>query len=281
MFGFVGPNGAGKTTTMRIVLGVLAARRRRGALERRARSTRDDRRRIGYMPEERGLYPKMRVGEQLAYLAELHGIESAEARPAGRALDGAAGRRRARRRHGRGALARQPAARAARRGARARARPARARRAVLGARPRRRRRAQRGAARGDQPPRRAGRVLLPSARAGRAPLRRRGDRQRRAPGRRRHRRASCAPAAASGRWRVEVDAADAAWARARARACGPSRTASSSWTTAPTRRRCSTRRAPAGAVRRFGPDTPTLAELFRAVVAEPASADAARPGGRA
>ena len=68
MFGFVGPNGAGKTTTMRIVLGVLAADRGevrwRGApVDAAARS------RFGYMPEERGLYPKMRVRDQLAYLA--------------------------------------------------------------------------------------------------------------------------------------------------------------------------------------------------------------------
>ncbi len=79
MFGFVGPNGAGKTTTMRIVLGVLAPDR--GEVRWNGRPIGpDERRRIGYMPEERGLYPKMRVGEQLAYLAELHGIESAEAR---------------------------------------------------------------------------------------------------------------------------------------------------------------------------------------------------------
>ena len=77
MFGFVGPNGAGKTTTMRIVLGVLEPDagevRWRGA----PLDADDRRRRIGYMPEERGLYPKMKVGEQLAYLAELHGLDRA------------------------------------------------------------------------------------------------------------------------------------------------------------------------------------------------------------
>jgi ABC-2 type transport system ATP-binding protein len=79
MFGFVGPNGAGKTTAMRIVLGVLAPDA--GEVRWNGRPIdADDRRRIGYMPEERGLYPKMRVGEQLAYLAELHGIERHEAR---------------------------------------------------------------------------------------------------------------------------------------------------------------------------------------------------------
>ena len=72
VFGFVGSNGAGKTTTMRIVLGVLLAD---GGEVRWAGSPIDFevRRRIGYMPEERGLYPKMRVREQLIYLAQLHG----------------------------------------------------------------------------------------------------------------------------------------------------------------------------------------------------------------
>jgi ABC-2 type transport system ATP-binding protein len=78
MFGFVGPNGAGKTTAMRIVLGVLEA----DSGEVRWRGTpidRDARRRIGYMPEERGLYPKMLVGEQLAYMGMLHGMDAAGA----------------------------------------------------------------------------------------------------------------------------------------------------------------------------------------------------------
>jgi ABC-2 type transport system ATP-binding protein len=79
LFGFVGRNGAGKTTTMRIVLGVLNADegevRWDGApLDFAAR------RHIGYMPEERGLYPKMRLIEQLAYLGELHGMADSEAR---------------------------------------------------------------------------------------------------------------------------------------------------------------------------------------------------------
>jgi ABC-2 type transport system ATP-binding protein len=79
LFGFVGRNGAGKTTTMRIVLGVLGAdagevRWDGLALDFAARQ------RIGYMPEERGLYPKMRLAEQLAYLGELHGMAGSEAR---------------------------------------------------------------------------------------------------------------------------------------------------------------------------------------------------------
>ena len=64
--GFVGGNGAGKTTAMRIILGVLACDSGRVTLDGRP-LTPHDRRRFGYMPEERGLYPKMRVHEQLVY----------------------------------------------------------------------------------------------------------------------------------------------------------------------------------------------------------------------
>jgi len=77
--GFVGPNGAGKTTAMRIALGVLAA----DSGDVRWRGLPVDaqvRRRFGYMPEERGLYPKMRVLDQLTYLARLHGLERSDAR---------------------------------------------------------------------------------------------------------------------------------------------------------------------------------------------------------
>ena len=78
LFGFVGPNGAGKTTTMRIVLGVLAADR--GEVRWRGRPVdAATRARFGYMPEERGLYPKMRVRDQLVYLARLHGADVAGA----------------------------------------------------------------------------------------------------------------------------------------------------------------------------------------------------------
>lgn len=76
--GFVGGNGAGKTTTMRIVLGVLAADS--GSIDLDGSPlTREGRRRFGYMPEERGLYPKMKVHEQLVYLARLRGMRSAVA----------------------------------------------------------------------------------------------------------------------------------------------------------------------------------------------------------
>lgn len=79
MVGFVGPNGAGKTTAMRIVLGVLQADA--GEVRWRERPVdAETRRRFGYMPEERGLYPKMRVLDQLIYLARLHGLGKGDAR---------------------------------------------------------------------------------------------------------------------------------------------------------------------------------------------------------
>ena len=84
LFGFVGSNGAGKTTTMRIVLGVLAADQGEVRWDGRPVDL-DSRRRIGYMPEERGLYPKMPVGEQLVYLARLHGLLPTAARRSMRA----------------------------------------------------------------------------------------------------------------------------------------------------------------------------------------------------
>ncbi|WP_295014511.1 ABC transporter ATP-binding protein [uncultured Microbacterium sp.] len=83
--GFVGGNGAGKTTTMRIVLGVLAADGGEVRLDDHP-VTEGDRRRFGYMPEERGLYPKMKVLDQVAYLARLHGFGKAEANARGAAL---------------------------------------------------------------------------------------------------------------------------------------------------------------------------------------------------
>src|ERR1700730_17563496 len=78
VFGFVGSNGAGKTTTMRVVLGTLIPDRG-DVLWDGSPISFEVRRRIGYMPEERGLYPKMRIGEQLIYLAQLHGATQAAA----------------------------------------------------------------------------------------------------------------------------------------------------------------------------------------------------------
>ncbi|MCK7675886.1 ABC transporter ATP-binding protein [Corynebacterium pygosceleis] len=74
IYGFVGSNGAGKSTTMRIALGVISADSGEVRLGGRP-LTESSRRRIGYMPEERGLYPKERVGAQLTYLARLHGVD--------------------------------------------------------------------------------------------------------------------------------------------------------------------------------------------------------------
>ncbi|MEU7042829.1 ATP-binding cassette domain-containing protein [Streptomyces varsoviensis] len=78
LFGFVGSNGAGKTTTMRIVAGVAAAdsgevRWHAEPLNSSVRAS------IGYMPEERGLYPKMTVADHLVYLARLHGLPGKDA----------------------------------------------------------------------------------------------------------------------------------------------------------------------------------------------------------
>lgn len=79
MTGFVGGNGAGKTTTMRMIMGLLATH---GGEVRWNGSpiTTLDRRRIGYMPEERGLYPKQKVLDQLTYLGELSGMSAAAAK---------------------------------------------------------------------------------------------------------------------------------------------------------------------------------------------------------
>ncbi len=78
VLGFVGPNGAGKTTAMRIALGVLEPDAGE-VLWHDTPVTREQQRLFGYMPEERGLYPKMRVDRHLRYLAMLHGREEAAA----------------------------------------------------------------------------------------------------------------------------------------------------------------------------------------------------------
>jgi ABC-2 type transport system ATP-binding protein len=79
--GFLGPNGAGKTTTMRTIFGLV--RPDRGEVRWQGRPVgAKERARFGYMPEERGLYPKMRVGEQLTYFAELSGMNAAAAKEA-------------------------------------------------------------------------------------------------------------------------------------------------------------------------------------------------------
>ena len=83
IFGFLGPNGAGKTTTMRMVLDII--RPDSGSITwRGAPIDAAARRRFGYLPEERGLYQKMRVAEQLLFFARLYGMGRGEAE---RAID--------------------------------------------------------------------------------------------------------------------------------------------------------------------------------------------------
>ncbi|CAM3978282.1 ABC transporter ATP-binding protein [Helcobacillus massiliensis] len=79
MTGFVGGNGAGKTTTMRIILGVLSHDSGEVTVNGE-RIDADFRARVGYMPEERGLYPKMKVLDQLVFLGQLHGMSASSAR---------------------------------------------------------------------------------------------------------------------------------------------------------------------------------------------------------
>jgi ABC-2 type transport system ATP-binding protein len=81
LFGFLGPNGAGKTTAMRAILGITAPEA--GTVSWNGNEIgREERRRFGYMPEERGLYPGMLVGDQLVYLGRLHGMTKAAAKAA-------------------------------------------------------------------------------------------------------------------------------------------------------------------------------------------------------
>ena len=84
VFGFLGPNGAGKTTAMRAIVGVAALDSGSVRWNGAAAIGDEARRRIGYMPEERGLYPSMKVSEQLEYLARLHGLTAARAQSAAR-----------------------------------------------------------------------------------------------------------------------------------------------------------------------------------------------------
>jgi ABC-2 type transport system ATP-binding protein len=85
LYGFIGPNGAGKTTCIRMIMsilfpdtGELSVLGRRSALEAKDR--------IGYLPEERGVYRKMRVGAFLSYIGRLKGLSAAEAATRGRHL---------------------------------------------------------------------------------------------------------------------------------------------------------------------------------------------------
>jgi len=78
IFGFLGPNGAGKTTTMRMILDIL--RPDSGRITWNGQEVREiPRRAFGYLPEERGLYPKVQVEEQLLFLARLQGLAKSAA----------------------------------------------------------------------------------------------------------------------------------------------------------------------------------------------------------
>ena len=78
LYGFIGPNGSGKTTTIRMILHILAADS--GSIEvLGARGTRSSNDRVGYLPEERGLYKKMTVRRLLAYYAALKGMSARDA----------------------------------------------------------------------------------------------------------------------------------------------------------------------------------------------------------
>ena len=81
MLGFLGPNGAGKTTAMRAVFGLVELDAGELLWDGRPIEL-AERLRFGYMPEERGLYPRMPVGEQVAYFGRLHGLEARDARAA-------------------------------------------------------------------------------------------------------------------------------------------------------------------------------------------------------
>src|SRR5512144_783811 len=81
VLGFLGPNGAGKTTTMRAVFGLVEPDSGEVLWDGRPVQLRD-RLRFGYMPEERGLYPRMPVAEQMVYFGRLRGMDAERARRA-------------------------------------------------------------------------------------------------------------------------------------------------------------------------------------------------------
>lgn len=79
IFGMLGPNGAGKTTLLRMITGILLPDDGEILLEGKPFNPMKDIEKIGYMPEERGLYKKMKIGEQALYLAQLKGVERSRA----------------------------------------------------------------------------------------------------------------------------------------------------------------------------------------------------------
>jgi ABC-2 type transport system ATP-binding protein len=85
IYGILGPNGAGKTTTLRMLLGIIDPDEGRRVVLGHERPT-DIARRIGYLPEERGLYPAMKATEAIAFLAALRGVPLKVGRARARAL---------------------------------------------------------------------------------------------------------------------------------------------------------------------------------------------------
>ena len=76
IFGLLGPNGAGKTTLLRMITGIFFPDEGQILFEGRKFEALKDVEKIGYMPEERGLYKKMKIGEQALYLAQLKGLDT-------------------------------------------------------------------------------------------------------------------------------------------------------------------------------------------------------------
>ncbi len=79
IFGLLGPNGAGKTTLLRMITGIFYPDSGEINFEGKKFDARNDIYKIGYMPEERGLYKKMKIGEQALYLAQLKGLSRQDA----------------------------------------------------------------------------------------------------------------------------------------------------------------------------------------------------------
>lgn len=79
IFGLLGPNGAGKTTLLRMITGIFFPDEGDIIFDGKKFNPEEDAVRIGYMPEERGLYKKMKIGEQAMYLAQLKGLKKADA----------------------------------------------------------------------------------------------------------------------------------------------------------------------------------------------------------